>query len=374
MTEPRRVGATRWRRALLVSLPALLVSLTLGWSIASGAVLTNIVAADSRMSISVAGLFGREAGLGVVDAIRRDCDANGANCVDRSERIVRAGFADARINQLCVAAPQKVKIGGVGVDYTVMLTAGDAGTDKLATWEITARNVVLDLPQIEASRFELDGQVYINTTAEDVTTSKDANGNSIDNPLGATESAHRFGLDASFAKVRDLKNAQAQLIDIENAFELKNLSIRVLSGVQTCPSQGAATSWPLAPVRAKAGTNLCFDVSGGGLVDGTDIVGYTCNGQTNQDFFVEDSTKISVLGTRCLTAASGTAGALVESVTCSAAADARQKWTYDADLTDTTLRNTASGLCVQGTGTSGGALTMQACNATLATQRYDLPR
>ncbi|WP_203336416.1 DUF6230 family protein [Nocardioides limicola] len=368
---PIRRARTRWRRALLVSLPAVVASLALGLTLAHGNSLTQLVVQGTKVDLAVAGLFAREAGLGVVTVQRNDCDVDGNNCTLRSEKVFRLGLADGRINQLCLAAPQTLRLGGVAQSYTVLLTAGDSGADRLATWDITAKNMVIDLTQAQVGGFELDGNVHINTTAEGVTTIVDEQGNPVVNPLAADAGAHRFGIQASYAKLKDVRQASGYVIVVEDLLRLDDLHIEVRSGTVSCPSQGTATSWPLAPIK---GAGRCMDVSGGNLADGTAVVVWNCNNQVNQDFYVETSTKLSMLGTKCLTADGTTAGSPVRSRTCDSGLDARQKWTYDADLTQTQIRNTASGLCIEGSTTNGTGLTLRACDAGKTVQRWDLPR
>ncbi|MEW2117190.1 non-reducing end alpha-L-arabinofuranosidase family hydrolase [Streptomyces sp. NPDC005474] len=114
------------------------------------------------------------------------------------------------------------------------------------------------------------------------------------------------------------------------------------------PAQAATTS----AVRG-VGSGRCLDVPGAGQTDGTLLNIWDCNGATNQQWTLTDSSQLTVYGNKCLDVPghATTAGTRVAIYTCNGGAN--QQWRANADGT---IVGVESGLCldVSGGGTANG--------------------
>jgi hypothetical protein len=146
--------------------------------------------------------------------------------------------------------------------------------------------------------------------------------------------------------------------------------------------------YPLANISAaywyyvvRAGTTWCWDVSGSGTADGSQLISYACknNTDTNQDFrFVDadndgygDIQARHTTGLRVAAAASTTSGSAVDMRTA-APATAVQQWQEQLVGAGTyQYVNKYSGLCLSAPATSAGAMTQVTCNGG-ADQKFTL--
>nr|BFF27832.1 hypothetical protein GCM10025732_57970 [Glycomyces mayteni] len=93
----------------------------------------------------------------------------------------------------------------------------------------------------------------------------------------------------------------------------------------------------------------CIDVPSGNTANGTRVQLYSCYEGANQQFTVTSAQELRVLG-KCLEPSGTANGALAQINTCSGAAN--QKWTFGSD---STIRNTGTGLCLDVYSSSDGA-------------------
>ncbi|GLZ41725.1 DUF6230 family protein [Actinokineospora sp. NBRC 105648] len=143
----------------------------------------------------------------------------------------RLGFAQGRINELCLSFQQQV----LGTWFTIFVTGGDG--DR-STWEVQTENVELDVLSA-TDALDMDGVVKIGVPGEDVTTVKDAAGNVIPNPLRVPGAGNRLGIDAAFAEFRQVQG-QSAVMSIPQPFRIPNLHLRTERGRTQCAA-------PVAP-------------------------------------------------------------------------------------------------------------------------------
>ncbi|REF01045.1 DUF6230 family protein [Thermomonospora umbrina] len=352
-------GGTSWRRTALPAVPALLVVVAFLLGVRQGQIEAALVVTQSNnLQVKSAGLFALDFGLGVADSTRRTSTG------DQTRRMIRAGFADGQLNELCVATQES--LGPLGT-YTLFVKAGDGNT---GTWEIKGANIVLDAESL-TSTLNLDGNVDIGIAAEDVTTLKDSAGNYVDNPLGVPAAEHRLGIDATYAKLSGL-SANASVLDIPGFLTLRNLEISIQSGAQNCPAPAHTTSWPTGRTRNDNGK--CMALTGGGAASGTDAVETTCGTGASQQWYVHsDGTFRSLVNgrpTNCLSLDPAVASPKTAEIRpCSGAAD--QQWRVDSARR---IVSTANGTCLQPAGgvtTDGTKLVLAACD-TATYQKWDV--
>ncbi|HVK24328.1 MAG TPA: DUF6230 family protein [Actinokineospora sp.] len=228
------MNGTRWGRSALLGVPSLLVVFLLSLGLRTGLLASSVVIQSGTADLATSGLYGIDFGLSVVDATQKVKQADGT-VVLKNIRLVRAGFAEGKLNELCIAVHQKI----AGLDFTLKLTGGDG---NMATWEVDARNVELD-GQLVAGTLTLDGVVKFGITGEDVTTIKNPDGTYVDNPLDATPSQHRFGADATFAEFTKV-TGKVYAMEIVGPFTLPGLKVKLESGNTTCPAPPAPTGPP----------------------------------------------------------------------------------------------------------------------------------
>ncbi|PPK64347.1 DUF6230 family protein [Actinokineospora auranticolor] len=223
-------GRTHWRRAAALALPALVLAGFLGTRVASGAVAANLVIQGGTLTLSTSGLYGTDFGLSVGDATRQNADGTTAVV-----RVGRLGFAEGRLNELCLSFQQQV----LGAWFTVYVTGGDGNR---STWEIRTENVELDAVSATGA-LDMDGVVKIGVPGEDVTTIKDAAGNFLPNPLRVPVTEHRLGIDAGFAEFRQVRG-QIAVMSIPQPFSLPNLGLRIEPGRGQCAAPAAPVGNP----------------------------------------------------------------------------------------------------------------------------------
>ncbi|SER58795.1 DUF6230 family protein [Actinokineospora terrae] len=219
-------GRTHWRKAAVLALPALALAGVLGARVAQGAIASEVVVQGGTLSLSTSGLYGTDFGLSVGDVTRQNADGS-----TTSVRVGRLGFAEGRLNELCLSFQQQV----LGSWFTVYITGGDG--DR-STWEIRTDNVELDVVTATGA-LDMDGVVKIGVPGEDVTTIKDAAGNSVPNPLRVPAAEHRIGIDATFAEFRQVRG-QIAVMSIPRPLRIPNLALRMEPGRGQCAA-------PVAP-------------------------------------------------------------------------------------------------------------------------------
>ena len=106
-----------------------------------------------------------------------------------------------------------------------------------------------------------------------------------------------------------------------------------------------ATRTGTGPITGYHG--LCVDDSGAGTANGNPIIVYTCNGAAGQQWTVAPDGELHTLG-GCMTASAAASNSPVQFDACTGATS--QLWTHQANGE---LINTASGLCLDDTGSGG---------------------
>ncbi|MFC7221479.1 DUF6230 family protein [Streptomyces polyrhachis] len=178
-------------------------------------------------------LYGIRFGAAVVDQNVTQPDGT-----DAPTKMLRLGFAEGVINNLCISQQQQIG----ALTYTVLLRANDNRSD---TWEIRTKNTVLDV-RSATGILDMDGLVDINVNGQDVKTIQenpdDPASAYVRNPLGST--ADYFGIQARYAKLDQITSADVHDIQIPGIMTAPNLSVEVKPGTVTCPAPPAPTGTP----------------------------------------------------------------------------------------------------------------------------------
>ena len=147
---------TRWRRmtALLgAGLGTLGALATLTWHQALGFE-TTLVIQDGNATFSSSQITADDAAFGMAP-VRL---GNGT-----WKNVLRAGFASASLDGLCVSKTETV-VGGI--KYTLKLTSGDSGTGL----ETKAANAALDVTTLRGASIDLQGSTQLGQATTDLTT------------------------------------------------------------------------------------------------------------------------------------------------------------------------------------------------------------
>lgn len=220
----RRLG-TRWgRTGVLIGIGLAALGITSS-AMATNALATYMVinSQNSPASFSSSAIVGQNVAFGMAPSTLD----NGT-----TSNVLRAGFATASLNGLCVTKTDTI----AGVQYTFKLTAGDGNS---TTNEISANNALFDLTSIRGggSGLVLQGIDQLGAASADVTTS--STGGVLDtNPLGApggAGSAYGAGWVGIQASSGQLNNVTGTLwnAEIQGSINLPNLNISVTLGTGT---------------------------------------------------------------------------------------------------------------------------------------------
>ncbi|MCD0451793.1 DUF6230 family protein [Actinocorallia sp. API 0066] len=229
MTEDEECSyGTRWGVALCAFLPAALVVGCLGALISTGALAAGLVVQGGSINVATSSVYGTNFGAALVDQTAKQADGT-----TKTVHVLRLGFANGQINGLCLTQRQSF----LGATYTVMIKLGDSDP---ATWEITTKNVVMDIQRVNGT-LDMDGVVDLNVNGPDVTTIRDASGNVVPNPLDSPQ--NRFGIQGRYAKF-DQITGDIQDLQIPGVFNSPSLDITITPGVRTCPAPAAPSGTP----------------------------------------------------------------------------------------------------------------------------------
>jgi len=226
MTEPTVVYGTRWGRTNALALVAFLVIAGIVVAVKQQVIAASLVFQSSTSQLATSAIDGSDVGFGVVRMTRSD--ASGGTDI---KNVLRGGFADGKLDGLCVSQVQSI----LGVNMTLKITAGDG---VLGTYEIQGSNALFDIVTIRGtngtngSGINMDGRAQFGLAASDVTTTK-TNGSFDVNPLEADQGTGWFGIDADKG---NLYNIRGNIYDgvIGGPFSLPNLSITVTPGTSGC--------------------------------------------------------------------------------------------------------------------------------------------
>lgn len=220
----RRFG-TRWGRTGVLVGSGLAALTIAGSAMATNALATYTIinSQNSPASFTSSAIVGQNVAFGMAQSTLD----NGT-----TSNVLRAGFATAALNGLCVTKTDTI----AGIQYTFKLTAGDGNA---TTNEITANNALFDLTSIRGSGpgLVLQGLDQIGSASADLTTS--STGGVLDtNPLGApggAGAAYGAGWAGIQASSGQLNNVTGTLwnAEIQGSINLPNLSISVSLGSGT---------------------------------------------------------------------------------------------------------------------------------------------
>lgn len=172
MEQVRR--GTRWRRMALLmgaSLGTLGTLATLTWQQVLGFEATLVIQ-DGNATFSSSQITADDAAFGMAPV--RLGDGTWKN-------VLRAGFASASLDGLCVSKTETV-VGGI--KYTLKLTSGDAG----AGLETKAANAALDVTTLRGAGINLQGSTQLGQATTDLTTA----------PGAAPYLANPFGVPSTY--------------------------------------------------------------------------------------------------------------------------------------------------------------------------------
>jgi len=232
---PRR--GTRWGRAALVLVPALMIAAGFGTAIATGTLATQVSVEGGSGTLATSSLYGTDFGLVVAPEQYTKPDGSSG-----TRDVLRMAFANGQINGLCIAVPQTV--GPLSV--VLMITAND---NNPGTWEIKASNIVIDLTKA-TGQLNLNGVVGTSGfTNPEVLIGDDSAAITVGTPpltgwggSGLGGQSGWWGIKAGVAKFGPV-TAQVQELTILGALQVPNLSLSVAPQGATCPA-------PAAPVGA----------------------------------------------------------------------------------------------------------------------------
>ncbi|MFF9199087.1 DUF6230 family protein [Streptomyces sp. NPDC014779] len=223
--EPR--GVTRWRRSVLLALPAGAAVAGMASAMVQGALAANLSLTSVPFTLS-SRTVAAPSGIG---AVMHTVDAGGP------KGAAEVGIAQAGLDGLCVHATQAVNlpvIGSLGT-WSLNISSPAAATpltpDQLAAGEgLQARKLVLDAQALKASKATLNAS---DTTPNVIGAAADGAG--IKGTGINDGTAGQFGLDATGGRttIESLK-ADANGATIAGAITLPNLAIGIAHGDTSC--------------------------------------------------------------------------------------------------------------------------------------------
>lgn len=220
------VYGTRWGRTSVVAAAALLVIAGIVVALQQRVIAASIVFQNGTSQLATSGIDGSDVGFGLVPI----STSNGTGGTV-SPNVLRGGFANGKLDGLCVSQVQNV----LGQNVTLKITAGDG---VLGTYEIQGSNALFDIAQIRGtsgsngSGINMDGRAQFGLTASDVTTTQ--SGGSFDvNPLDAPQGTGWFGIDADKGNLYNLRGTIYDGV-IGGPFSLPDLTITVTPGTSGC--------------------------------------------------------------------------------------------------------------------------------------------
>jgi hypothetical protein len=196
---------------------------------------STVVFQSTGAKFSASAIDGNDVALGMT-TMRRSNGAGGFTDV----RVIRAGFAGARIDGFCMSKTEVV----AGVTMSIKLTVGDG---VINSFEIQGQNAEFDITQVKggaaqagqpagSSGIQLDGRAQMNLTTADLTTTGDVN--PFDAPT-TNGGVGWFGIDASEGRLYNVKGVLQNAV-IGGPFSLPGLKIVVTPGtVQACDAVAA---------------------------------------------------------------------------------------------------------------------------------------
>lgn len=227
--EMSRLG-TRWGRTSVLIVGCFLVIAAVLGAVRQELVSSALFVTQSSTSqFSTSGLEGSDVGLGMTQVDRSTGVGSGSD----KKYVLRAGFADGKLDGLCISQRQTVG----GAVFTLRLTAGDG---QLGTYEVVGKNAELDIVSLRGTNasgttnngINLDGRAMLGVAASDITTTT-TGGLSDVNPLDAPTTAGWYGIDADRGNMYNLRGDLYDVV-IGGPFSLPNLMIKIYPGDVGC--------------------------------------------------------------------------------------------------------------------------------------------
>jgi hypothetical protein len=204
-------GKTRWKRFAVVMVPTLAATAAVGVSIAQGALAASFALSGASFKVQAGSLHGNGfSQYGTVDAV---VDSKGAKT---NMPVAVSGFNSASITNLC----QSVDVPMPWGDYTLRITAGDAGTP------VQASKLYIDMTDLKADTATFNN---INIGVAGGAISK--------GPVDSTSAsqpgfAGSFGQEADSADLTNVK--QTAWATSAGTFALANMHLNLSSGSNPC--------------------------------------------------------------------------------------------------------------------------------------------
>jgi hypothetical protein len=205
-------GKTRWKRFAVVMVPTLAATAAVGVSIAQGALAASFAVSGASFQVHAGELDGTGfSQYGTVDTVVATKDGTQTHMP-----VAVSGFNSADITNLC----QSVDVPMPWGDYTLRITAGDAGT------KVHADNMFIDMTDLQAQTAVFKG---INIGVAGGAISKGPVG---DNLKSNPAFQGSFGQEADSAVLTNVQ--QTAWATSAGTFSLANMHLSLASGTAPC--------------------------------------------------------------------------------------------------------------------------------------------
>lgn len=216
------MNGTRWGRSTVMMLGALSVVAGIVGLNRADVVALTMTYQGSAARFSTDAIRGEDVAIGVSEATIRSSAG-----VDTKIKVLRAGFAVAEMDRLCLSIQQDLPILG-----TVTLRV-ESSDDVAGTYEVKAQNVELDILRgrsASGAGINLNGNVKIGMATQDLTTVA-----GVDDPLQQpmdNDGSGYWGLDATQGSIANLSGL---LYDVEIVGSIQLPNLKISTNGAPCP-------------------------------------------------------------------------------------------------------------------------------------------